>query len=373
MNHYTSESVTQFLFIPPPLSLIPYMLFASLKHRIRLWAQASLLLLLFLLCQMAVPASSNWSRQSSGTFAWLHAVYFLDENRGWAVGGNGALVATRDGGKSWAAMRRPTEDALRDLYFADERQGWLVCERSIYLLKEKDEPRTYLMRTTDGGATWQRVNVTNKDADARLVRALFTTKGRGWAFGEAGALYTTRDGGGTWARQRVPTQHLLLGGAFHNADEGWLVGAGATVLQTADGGETWRAGTVVSGVRSMRFTAVSFVDRMRGWAVGMGGRVFATTDGGRNWRAQTSNVRANLYDVKFLDAREGWAVGAEGTVIHTMDGGQHWSVVLSATTHPLERLFFVNRERGWAVGFGGTIISYAPTRAPRAPELKSRS
>lgn len=330
-----------------------------------------LALVLIGLCATFATASNAWSKQQSGTMAWLHAVYFLDRNRGWAVGGNGVLLSTSDGGKSWAQMRRPTEDAVRDLYFADEKNGWLVCERSIYLLREKDEPRTYLLNTTDGGATWRRVNVTASDVDARLVRALFTAEGRGWAFGEAGALYTTRDGGTNWVRQRVPTQHLLLGGAFLNAEEGWLVGAGATVLQTSDGGETWRAGKIMSRA-PVRFTAVSFVDRLRGWAVGSSGRVFATSDGGRSWRAQISGVLADLYDVQFLDTSEGWAVGAEGTVIHTTDGGQHWATEPSGTTHPLERLFFVNRERGWAVGFGGTIISYTVANAQRAPELRGQ-
>ncbi|HYY59604.1 MAG TPA: YCF48-related protein [Pyrinomonadaceae bacterium] len=326
-------------------------------------------MLVVLCATVASAASAAWSRQRTGTMAWLHAVYFLDEQRGWAVGGSGALLATTDGGQSWVVMRRPTDDALRDLYFADERHGWLVCERSIYLLKEKDEPRAYLMNTTDGGATWRRVDVSGMDADARLVRALFTGGGRAWAFGEAGALFATRDGGQSWVRQRVPTHHLLLGGAFLNGTEGWIVGAGATLLQTSDGGETWRAGTIM-GPSEVRFTAVSFVDRWRGWAVGGEGRVFATTDGGRNWRAQVSNVSADLYDVRFLDALEGWAVGAEGTVIHTKDGGRRWAREASGTTHPLERLFFVNRERGWAVGFGGTIIAYAPTAPKRPPELK---
>jgi photosystem II stability/assembly factor-like uncharacterized protein len=328
-------------------------------------------LVLIGLCATLAPASSAWRRQQSGTMAWLHAVYFLDQDRGWAVGGNGALLSTKDGGKTWALMRRPSDDALRDLYFADEKNGWLVCERSIYLLKEKDEPRTYLLNTTDGGATWKRVNVTAKEVDARLVRALFTPEGRAWAFGEAGALYTTRDGGVSWVRQRVPTQHLLLGGAFLNAEEGWLVGAGATLLQTSDGGQTWRAGTIM-GPAQVRFTAVSFVDRLRGWAVGTGGLVFATGDGGRSWRAQASKVTADLYDVKFVDASQGWAVGAEGTIIHTTDGGGHWAIEPSDTTHPLERLYFVNRERGWAVGFGGTIISYDTSAATRAPELKGQ-
>ncbi|HEX8649726.1 MAG TPA: YCF48-related protein [Pyrinomonadaceae bacterium] len=314
-----------------------------------------------------------WTRQNSGTMAWLHAVYFLDENRGWAVGGNGALLATTDGGETWKALRRPSEDTLRDLYFFDEQTGWLVCERSVYLLKTKDEPRTYLMKTTDNGSTWKRVNVVGSHVDARLVRALFTIRGRAWAFGEAGALFTTHDGGTSWTRQRVPTRHLLLGGDFITADKGWLVGAGATILQTSDGGETWRASSL-NDAQGVRFNAASFVEPRIGWAVGSAGRVFATIDGGRTWQAQKSGTSADLLDVKFLDASEGWAVGAKGTVIHTTDSGLHWQTVPSDTTHPLERLCFVSRERGWAVGFGGTIISYAPAASTpkKAPELKGQ-
>lgn len=303
--------------------------------------------------------------------AWLHAVYFLDLYRGWAVGSSGALLATKDGGASWSAMRRPTEDALRDLYFTDEKTGWLVCERNIYQLKTADEPRTYLMKTSDGGASWKVVNVIGAESDARLVRAIFAGGERGWAFGEGGALYATRDGGVNWQRQRVPTRHLLLGGAFLDQNQGWLVGAGATVLQTTDGGETWRSGNIETP--GVRFNAASFVDRHHGWAVGSGGKIFFTENGGRTWREQASGVEADLFDVKFFDEREGWAAGGEGTVIHTDDGGRNWTRVPSGTSHPLERLCFVSRTRGWAVGFGGTIIAYAPVGEIKGPELRNQN
>lgn len=326
-------------------------------------------MLLFLVCAISASARGVWRQQRSGTFAWLHAVYFLDAEKGWAVGGNGALLATVDGGATWRMQRRPTEDSVRDVYFSDEGNGWLVCERSIYQLTTKDDPRTYLMNTRNGGANWQRVNVIGIDADARLVRALFASGGRGWAFGEAGALFTTRDHGATWARQRVPTPYLLLGGAFLDSERGWLVGANATVLETSDGGETWRAGAVADGA-SVRFTAVSFVDARRGWAVGTAGRIFATRDGGRNWRAQVSNTEADLLDVKFVNVSEGWACGTEGTLLHTTDGGAHWTIESSGTKHPLERLCFTDNTRGWAVGFGGTIITYNANTPAQAPELR---
>lgn len=331
-------------------------------------SSARIITSLCLLLLFSSMANGAWTRQQSGTMAWLHAVYFLDGRRGWVAGGNGALLETTDGGETWKpVVRRPTEDSIRDIYFADEKTGWIVCERDVYKLRTKDEQRTYLMKTGDAGRNWQRVNLA--EADARLVRAIFTEDGRAWAFGEAGALYSTRDGGTSWSRRPSPTRYLLLGGTFLDRDHGWLVGARSTILQTFDGGETWRAGLV--DARDVRFTAVSFVEQRIGWAVGSVGRIFMTLDGGRTWRAQNSPVQSDLADVKFLDASEGWAVGSDGVLLHTKDSGIHWTIEPSGVTHPLERVFFVGRDRAWAVGFGGTILSYTrDSSGTKAPELR---
>ena len=199
------------------------------------------------------PSSAHargWTRQETGSLAWLRAVYFIDAETGWAVGGGGALIKTTDGGQRWQQLRRPTEDILRDVYFTDPATGWLVCERSIYLLKTNDEPRSYLLKTIDGGATWKRIQAAGTDVDARLVRLIFAGESRAWVFGEMGALYTTTDGGATWARQRTPTRNLLLGGSFLDAQQGWLVGAGATIIETSDGGTTWRNGQIQKALLS---------------------------------------------------------------------------------------------------------------------------
>jgi photosystem II stability/assembly factor-like uncharacterized protein len=323
--------------------------------------------LLLLHCSLT-PATAAWTRQQSGTLAWLHAVYFLNQNTGWVAGSNGTLLFTNDGGRSWHKMRRPTEDALRDVYFSDEQNGWLVCDREVFELRTNDEPQAYLLRTTDGGATWRRINLS--DSHARVVRAVFRGEGRGWTFGEAGALYATNDGGASWVRQTLPTKHLLLGGAFMDDTHGWLVGAGGTILQTSDGGETWRSG-LVRGEQRVRFNAASFVEKRLGWAVGAQGQVFATTDGGRIWFPQASGVLADLLDVKFVNAAEGWATGAEGTLLRTNDGGAHWTSEPSGTVLPLERIFFTDRAHGWAVGFGGSIIAYQP--GSQAPRLNQRT
>jgi photosystem II stability/assembly factor-like uncharacterized protein len=296
--------------------------------------------------------------------AWLRAVYFLDQNHGWVGGTNGTLLETKDGGNNWKKLSPLTTDTLLDIYFADDETGWLVVERDLLKMKTYDQPRSYLLKTEDGGLNWRQVSVPDAEGNARLARAVFIDADRGWIFGESGVVFATSDGGAHWTRQSPPTRHLLLGGAFTDYTHGWLAGAGATILRTTDGGTTWLGGMIRDGLDA-RLNAISFVGDRLGWAVVMGGKIFATTDGGRSWFAQPSTVDADLLDVKFVDAADGWAVGNDGLLLHTVDGGVHWITQSSSTSHVLNRLFFVNRDHGWAVGFGGTVLTYSLAGAPR--------
>jgi photosystem II stability/assembly factor-like uncharacterized protein len=295
--------------------------------------------------------------------AWLHSVYFLDQNRGWVAGSNGTLLWTTDGGATWKKLSTLTQDTLHDVYFADEKFGWLIAERDLLKLKTNSEPRSYLLKTEDGGLTWQHIFVGGADTNARLVRMVFADGQRGWVFGETGVVFATRDGGAHWTQQPSATKHLLLGGALFDQAHLWLVGAGATIVQTKDGGARWQIG-FVRYAADVRFTAASFANHNLGWAVGDAGRIFATTDCGRVWYPQKSNVDADLFDVMFIDPAEGWAAGSQGVLLHSRDGGAHWIIESSGTTHTLQDLFFIDRNHGWAVGFGGTILKYGEGLAP---------
>ena len=319
-----------------------------------------------LLFAVSSPVLGSWTKQGTGSLAWLHSVFFLDQHRGWAVGSRGAVLSTIDGGRTWKTKSSPIEDTIRDIYFTDYQNGVIVCERSIYDIQTNDEPRAYLLKTMDGGEHWKKVTIRGGTIDARLMRTIFTPDGRGWAFGEGGAMFVTRDAGSSWSRFQAPTRYLLLGGAIIN-ESGWLVGAGSTILQTSDGGETWHHGRFAAPV-NVRFNATSFLNDRIGWAVGSNGAIFRTINGGRSWQRQRSNVSADLLDVKFVNASEGWAVGAEGTVLHTTDSGINWISERSPTPHTLERVFFTDRNHGWAVGFGGTVIAYGGSN--QAPRLR---
>jgi len=338
------------------------------RHRVSsgFWLLTSgFLFLLTAHCSQLTAYCSSWTRQPSGTMSWLHAVNFIDQNRGWVAGSNGALLQTLDGGATWKKISvLATKDDLRDVYFFDEGNGWLLAQRDPFKLKS-NERSSYLLNTQDGGITWQRVFLDTPDVNTRFARLVFTDAQHGWVFGEIGVLFATTDGGAHWIPQRTATKHLLLGGTVANNGHGFVVGAGSTILQSHDFGATWQS-ISLRNVTSARFSAVSVIGNFA-WAVG-GTQIFRTIDAGRSWSTQPSNANADLFDIKFIDAHEGWAVGAQGTLLHTTDGGVHWSVESIRSVTALERLFILDRNHAWAVGFGGTILKLG---AANPPQLKS--
>lgn len=54
---------------------------------------------------------NSWQEQSTGQTLPIHALTFVNEQHGWAVGELGMILATRDGGQSWQPQRRGGERA----------------------------------------------------------------------------------------------------------------------------------------------------------------------------------------------------------------------------------------------------------------------
>jgi photosystem II stability/assembly factor-like uncharacterized protein len=325
----------------------------------RMLAVCGLLLVVF--CFPPTAFCSSWTRQPSGTMAWLHSVYFLDQNHGWIAGGNGTLLSTVDGGVTWNKNSSISKDTLTDVYFSDSTQGWVLAQRDIFKLKA-NERGSYLLNTNDGGNTWRRIFLDTPDVNTRFTHLVFSDPQHGWVFGETGTVFATTDAGAHWLPQHSPSKHLLLGGAFANDNRGLIVGAATTIMQSDDG-VRWRLNASGKDEHD-RLNAVAIAGRLM-WAAGNNGRIITSLNGGHSWIRQNSETDADLFDIKFIDAREGWAVGAQGVLLHTNDGGLHWRAEPVAGSRGLERLFILDRNHVWAVGFGGTILRFGETNAPR--------
>ena len=69
----------------------------------------------------------------SGTNKHLRSVHFANSITGWAVGFDGIVLATRDGGANWETQSTRTEKALLGVTFANAKIGWAVGADNIML------------------------------------------------------------------------------------------------------------------------------------------------------------------------------------------------------------------------------------------------
>jgi photosystem II stability/assembly factor-like uncharacterized protein len=337
-----------------------------------------------------------WTKQASGVLARLTAVYFSDDQNGWAAGSNGVLLKTADGGASWLRQPLPPQfsrDLLRDLSLPDAQQIRLLGEYNLQLRPTSEEldARSFVLASADGGGGWRNVELArppdkppkrarrqaaNKDADDEVKRLSdpillgfhFSNAQTGWAVGESGAIQATRDGGASWQMQYAATRKLFYDVTAIDEQQAWIVGAGGVVLRTVDGGHNW--GEQASGT-TQTLRAAQFIGAKHGWAAGANGTVIATTNGGLRWQAQNTGSTETLNDVFFVNPREGWLAGDRGTLLHTRDGGASWQDESRKTVANLNRLFFVAPACGWVVGANGAIYKYAPAAPPR-PAVKSK-
>lgn len=155
----------------------------------------------------------NWEQVDVPVRAALTAVHFPDEQHGWAVGHDAAIVATADGGKTWALQhfQPDLEKPLLDVLFLDASRGFAVGAYGL------------LLQTADAGKTWTEVDAPSIREEEVHFNAL-ARLGNGNLFiaGESGMLAVSADEGKTWTRLKSPYDSSYFG-ALPVGDKGALV------------------------------------------------------------------------------------------------------------------------------------------------------
>ncbi|MCX7095224.1 MAG: YCF48-related protein [Methylobacter sp.] len=286
----------------------------------------------------------NWRQQQSRVNAVLEAVRFTDPQHGWALG-EGVILATDNGGQSWRQQQSGVKAGLNAVQFTDPQHGWALSEYGI------------ILATDNGGQSW-RQQQSGVKTGLRAVQ--FTDPQHGWAVGWGGIILATDNGGQSWRQQQSGVITALDAVHFTDLQHGRAVGQDGVILATDNGGKSWQQQQ--SGV-STALNAVHFTNLQHGWAVGGDpmrnyGIILVTDNGGQSWHQQQRGVKARLYSVQFTDSQHGWAVGYDGIILATDNGGQDWHQQQNAVkTWWLNGVQFADSQHGWAVGYDGIILA----------------
>lgn len=208
----------------------------------------------------------------------LNAVDFVDNLHGWAVGGYGTVLRTSDGGNTWVKLKRPTDWELSVVQFVDKQVGYVAS---------RTEWGCEIWRTTNGGDSW-RLSYKASDYGQVFGMAMLDEQIAVAAMNDT-SLIRTENGGRTWQSIDSP----MKGAAslvFTSDGTGWLVGRRGSFYYSIDKGKTWQRPTALSeDALNYEWTSIDFDNNKNGVAVGYGGKILTTNDGGKTWRDESLN------------------------------------------------------------------------------------
>ncbi len=277
--------------------------------------------ILILTC--VIYAGDSWRVINPKVYGGINKIHCFSETKVIMAGGNGLLIMTEDGGKTWnnVNVNIPILPDYTDMVFINDDIGWISCEGLI-------------LKTVDGGHNWDAIY----SGEGHISAIHFASIDTGYfALFFSGKLFKTFDGGETW-NELYDFEHRLEDIKFIDTNNGWALNSGM-IHKTQDGGNHWS--TIYSQYNhstdplDMKFIySIEITDKKTGFLSGTNderrGIIAKTENGGRSWSVvctTESPFGSSFGSIDFLNERIGWAVNGNtgGALYKTLDGGDTWS------------------------------------------------
>jgi photosystem II stability/assembly factor-like uncharacterized protein len=265
----------------------------------------------------------------------LHDVDFVSASTGWGVG-DGILLGTVDGGQHWRQLGEPRVGPLRSVHFSSRTQGWGVAGGSDRPA-EGSRPATTLVHTGDGGRTWSALA-----APAPPQSVCFTSPNDGW-LASGTRVWRSTDGGRSWGLRpsfTLPLDYTYAPSAElqcaapaaawvrFNSGEGAAGSSPYALYATGDAGAHWRGVLAVYGPQGLPPGPGSYpgpfsvIDPQRAFLLSPTPAADSTgavliSQGGSRLQGLPGIPRTRLstvsepMSVSFASATRGWVVGSD--------------------------------------------------------------
>ncbi|CAM2169629.1 Glycosyl hydrolase [Paraburkholderia sacchari] len=223
-----------------------------------------------------------------------------------AAGLRGLILVSDDDGKTWRQAQVPVQSDLTALSFVSARQGWAVGHDGV------------ILHTADGGEHWV------KQFDGNLANGVLTSAYRNRiAAGEKQlqpfldeVVLNTKDGA------TLP----FLGVYFENERTGYAVGSFGMLVETEDGGKTWNPW--LDHIDNPGFLNLNDIREVGGqiYIAGEQGKVYRLDQQKQRFVSVSPAYKGSLFHITGND-RFLLAIGLGGTAFRSTDAGQTWEPV----------------------------------------------
>jgi photosystem II stability/assembly factor-like uncharacterized protein len=188
-----------------------------------------------------------------------------------AVGERGIILRSTDRGENWQQVQSPVARALTALYFNDDNHGWAVGHDEV------------ILKTVNGGLDWEVVRF-NPETENVFVDVQFSDPATGFVLGTNGRLFTSTDGGNHWAEQILQVEEWyenhLFAWAENSKHQAVIAAEKGVIYRSDDGQSNWQP---VESPYNGSFFGVTALPDDGFLLYGMSGKVFRSDDGGHHW------------------------------------------------------------------------------------------
>jgi photosystem II stability/assembly factor-like uncharacterized protein len=257
----------------------------------------------------------TWTRRQLGDPVEprdLYSVRFAPDGKtGWIVGENGTIFRTKDAGRDWEKQQSPVKDSLFKVAVMSADAACAVGANGI------------LLCTENGGSTW----VVNHFMDFTFFDVAFTPKSGAWAVGDYKTVVFSSDNGKHWQLQsggkRVFTEPPNFAVAFSPLGDGLLAALGPALQETRNSGQSWQSFPLTETKQVYAVAAVEGAAGPEFWIAGSEGFLFDI--GSEKSSKIPTGVAADITDVSF-SGDTGVVVGLGGTLVRLQRADQTWRV-----------------------------------------------
>jgi len=138
---------------------------------------------------------------------WLRSITFTDALHGFAVGNNGVIIATTNGGNSWSSVSAPIQRDFNAITFINADTGYIAGGLDSGLFS-----RRTILRTVNGGSNWS----VHSDTTGGIINDIsFASDMEGYIVGDFASVLKTTDRGSNWSPIVIDTN--LTGNETFNA------------------------------------------------------------------------------------------------------------------------------------------------------------
>ncbi|MFA6980882.1 MAG: YCF48-related protein [Ignavibacteriaceae bacterium] len=215
-----------------------------------------------------------------------------------------------------------------------------------------------IAKSTDGGNTWKFSVADEQGREFKKVDFVNSTVG--YACGTKGLLMKTTDGGESVSYLDAQTTEYLYTVNFIDANIGFVAGANGFLSKTTDGGTTWNTITTPYTTSSLYAVyAITENNIFIGGTSSNPGGLYHSTDGGATWTADATFLTTkSIWDIYFLDANNGWvATQNSGAVYRTTDGGTTWTSYTVNSLMVPNSVMFIDANTGFVTHNAITLVT----------------